>query len=47
MRKGDVEIPSDYHGVIYLSMDDADGWRFKFARELQAAGYEADANKIL
>ena len=47
LRKEDVEIPSDYQGVIYILMDDAGGWRFKLARELQAAGYEADANRIL
>lgn len=47
LRKNDVEIPSDYQGVIYIPMDDAGGWRFQLARELQAAGFEADANRLL
>ena len=30
--KGDIEIPSDYHGVIYTSIDKEGGWRFRLAR---------------
>ena len=44
--KGDVEIPSDYSGVLYIQMDDSDGWKFKLVQELQSAGYEADANVL-
>lgn len=47
LRKDIVEIPSDYQGVIYISMDDNGGWKFKLAKELQAAGYDVDANEIL
>ena len=47
LRKNNVEIPSDYQGVIYIPMDDAGGWRFQLAKELQAAGFEVDANRIL
>ena len=47
LRKNDAEIPSDYQGVIYISMDDAGGWKFQLAKELQAAGYEIDADRIL
>ena len=45
LRKGNVEIPSDYSGVVYVSLDDQD-WKLKYIRELKTAGYEADANKI-
>ena len=42
---GDVELPSDYEGVVYIRLD-AD-WRAQLARELQAASYEIDWNKVM
>ena len=45
--KGDVEIPSDYSGVIYIKMDDSQGWQIQLARELRQAGFPVDANRIL
>jgi predicted nucleotide-binding protein len=44
--KSDVEIPSDHSGVLYIQMDDSDGWKFKLVQELQSAGYEVDANDL-
>jgi predicted nucleotide-binding protein len=38
LLKGAVDLPSDYSGVIYLPLDDHDGWRLKLADELRAAG---------
>jgi CheY-like chemotaxis protein len=35
LYKEEVDIPSDYQGVLYISM--ADDWREKLARELEAA----------
>ncbi len=46
LTKGNVELPSDYSGVVYISADSAD-WRFRLARELQAAGFDVDANRLL
>ena len=37
--KGDVEILSDYDGVIYVSMDDPRGWKGLPAREIKANVY--------
>ena len=45
--KGDMEIPSDYSGVVYIPMDDSQGWKLQLARELGQAGFSVDANKIL
>lgn len=42
--KGTVEIPSDFHGVIYLPMDEAGGWKLKVASELKQVGIEVDLN---
>jgi predicted nucleotide-binding protein len=48
LRKGDVEIPSDLFGVIYTDFDHpAEGWKVKLARELKAAGFKFDADKVL
>jgi predicted nucleotide-binding protein len=34
LHKGGIEIPSDYHGVIYVSLD-SDDWKWHLARELK------------
>lgn len=44
--KDQVEKPSDFDGVVYISFDNG-GWRESLARELQAAGYEIDWNKVM
>ena len=44
--KGDVEIPSDYSGVLYIPMDDSDGWQTKLAKELKTAGLPIDLNRL-
>ncbi len=41
-----VEIPSDYQGVLFVHLDPHDKWRFELVRELKAAGFDVDANKI-
>ena len=41
-----VELPSDYKGVIYTKLDGGNGWKYEIADELQAAGIEADKNLI-
>jgi len=47
LLKGDVEIPSDYMGVVYTRYDDGGGWRQDLARELNSAGYQIDWNKVM
>lgn len=44
--KGDLERPSDYDGVVYISMDEAGAWRMSLARELKAAGLDVDLNDV-
>lgn len=46
-RPDDMEIPSDYDGVVYVAFDVAGSWRFDLIRELKACGYEVDANKLV
>ena len=45
--KGDIEIPSDYSGVLYIPLDDSDGWKMRLARALKSAGFDVDANRLL
>jgi predicted nucleotide-binding protein len=42
--KGESERPSDYDGVVYISMDPAGAWKMLLARELKAAGLNVDLN---
>jgi predicted nucleotide-binding protein len=44
--KGDIEPPSDFDGVVYISFDKED-WRTKLEQELQEAGYKIDWNKVM
>lgn len=46
--KGNVEIPSDWNGVINEAYDDlSPAWKMMLVRELKDAGYDIDANKVL
>ena len=47
LTKGEVEIPSDYAGVVYIPLDDRGAWKMGLVRELKSAGYNVDANKAL
>lgn len=43
--EGDIEIPSDYAGVLYISLDSGDGWKMRLIREMKSAGLDVDANR--
>ena len=46
LHSGGVETPSDYHGVIYIPLDEAGGWKLKLATELEAADFKIDRSKL-
>lgn len=46
LHKSDVEIPSDYSGVVYVEMDEKDAWRVKVANEMKNAGLPVDLNLL-
>lgn len=46
LNRGQIEIPSDFAGVVWTSMND-EGWKQALSRELQDAGYEIDWNKVM
>jgi predicted nucleotide-binding protein len=47
LKKGEIEMPSDVFGLVYESMDSGEGWKLTLAKELKAAGFDADLNKAL
>ena len=47
LYRGDVEIPSDYAGVLFVALDDGGAWRFTVAREMKSIGMEIDLNKAV
>ena len=44
--KGNVEKPSNFDGVVYISLDSAD-WQRQLGQELQEAGYDIDWNRVM
>ena len=47
LYRGDVELPSDMLGVVYVKLDEGGGWKFLLAKELIASGFSIDMNKVL
>lgn len=46
LRVGNIENPSDFDGVLYISFDSAGAWRLSLGREMKAAGLDVDLNRI-
>lgn len=44
--KGNIDRPSDFDGVVYISLENGN-WQQELARELKAAGYAVDWNKVM
>jgi predicted nucleotide-binding protein len=38
LHKDQVEIPSDIHGLLYIPMDEGEGWKMRLAKEMKKAG---------
>jgi predicted nucleotide-binding protein len=47
LKRGTLEIPSDFAGVVWETMDSNGGWKSALARELEAAGHSIDWNKVM
>jgi predicted nucleotide-binding protein len=46
LHRGDVELPSDLSGVLWLDLDRAGAWRLRLAREMKEAGLDVDLNRL-
>ena len=47
LKQGELEIPSDFHGVVYETFASGGLWKGTLGRELQAAGFEIDWNVVM
>jgi predicted nucleotide-binding protein len=47
LKGGELEIPTDFGGVVYETYDGSGGWKATLGRELQAAGFEIDWNMVM
>lgn len=41
------DLSSDLRGLGYTTLDLSNAWKFELVKELKAAGYDVDANKLL
>lgn len=47
LKIGDVEVPSDVDGIVYIDYDPGGAWKLRLAKELKAAGIEVDMNRAI
>ena len=47
LRRGEVEIPSDFAGVVWTAYDSGGAWKKELAKELDAAGFSVDWKKAM
>jgi predicted nucleotide-binding protein len=45
LMRDDIEVPSDFSGVIYISLDTRGAWKSLLAVEMKSAGLDIDLNK--
>ena len=47
LYRGDLELPSDYMGVVYIPFDSGGAWRLQLAKELKSAKFSGDMNRAI
>ncbi|HVB59196.1 MAG TPA: nucleotide-binding protein [Candidatus Acidoferrales bacterium] len=47
LQIGQVELPSDIHGIVYVPYDNEGEWRRRLADEISAAGIKVDTSRII
>lgn len=47
IKVGDLEVPSDVDGIVYIDYDSGGAWKLRLAKELKAAGIEVDMNRAV
>ena len=45
--KGEIEIPNDISGVVYVSMDNHGAWKLVLAKEMRNSGYDVNMNLVV
>lgn len=44
---GQLELPNDISGVVYIAFDTIDAWHMSLAKEMKQSGYDLDMNKLI
>ncbi|ONF95174.1 TIR domain-containing protein [Sphingomonas jeddahensis] len=47
LMRGQIEVPTDWSGVVYQTMDPGGGWKAALAKELAVLGHDIDWNKVM
>lgn len=47
LYRGNVELPSDMHGIVYVSMNNPAEWQLRLAQEMKQAELPIDLNKLV
>ena len=45
LKRGEIEIPSDYTGVLYIELGDNDEWKKDLIKKLKNAGCEVEESE--
>ncbi len=46
LHEENVELPSDYEGVVYVPRDAGGAWQTQLAKEMKSAGLDVDLNEL-
>jgi predicted nucleotide-binding protein len=47
LMRGEIEVPTDWSGVVYQPMDVGGGWKGAVAKELAVLGHDIDWSKVV
>lgn len=47
LMRGEIEVPTDWSGVVYQPMDSGGGWKGALAKELAVLGHDIDWSKVV
>jgi len=46
-KEGELEMPTDYSGIMYIDMDSAGNWKMPLVVEMRVAGFDIDFTQVL
>lgn len=47
LLKGELELPTDISGIIYIKVDEQGAWKTKLVKEIKAAGLKVNTEKFI
>lgn len=47
LKREEIELPSDYHGILYINIDSEGAWKTKLAQEIVESGIKIKIEGIL